>query len=90
MQYILTEEEYKNYKEKASLSQKVETDELLLNALRIMILKYSQYTCPYDVHSYPDENCDSCPLSWVESEKEFSFRWDIASKLCNRNPEYSK
>lgn len=58
MQYILTEEEYKN------LVQKQEVEELgkKVEKLNQMVLEYSEYTCRHDMRGFG--YCDKCPIQF--------------------------
>ena len=67
MQYILTEEEYRN------LVSKSEVDELenKVEKLNQMVLEYSEYSCRHNMDGF--RYCDKCPIEFsCNKPKRFS------------------
>lgn len=58
MQYILTEEEYKNLVPKNKVKELEEKVEKLNN----MVLEYAEYTCSYSMDFFG--YCDKCPITF--------------------------
>lgn len=72
MQYILTEEEYKNLVPKSKYEEKCKG----IVELQQLVMKATGYMCRYDntQYSYEFFYCDNCPLSHFDcgKRKEFS------------------
>ena len=70
MQYILTEEEYKNLVPKSKYVEKIN----VIEELQQLVMKISGHICIYEnkggIYSY----CDQCPLAKIDCgrSKEFS------------------
>lgn len=58
MQYILTEEEYKNLAPKTKIQDLKDK----IEKLNQMVLEYSEYTCSYDMDLFG--YCDNCPIQF--------------------------
>lgn len=71
MQYLLTEEEIKEFNQLKKQQESVESDRVVLKQLRKKIMKEAKFTCYHDLTSeqkeeqYVDDGyCDECPLSF--------------------------
>lgn len=78
MQYILTEEEYKNLVPKSDYDKKCHE----VNVLNILVLKKANFKCIYDRTKEDDQiygyfaYCDDCPL--------------VRAGTCTRTKEFSQ
>ena len=60
MQYILTEEEYKNLVPKWKYDEKIK----VIEELQLLVMKAIDHTCIYDSKdNYMFSYCDNCPLA---------------------------
>ena len=60
MQYILTEEEYKNLVPKWKYDEKIK----VIEELQLLVMKATGHTCIYDSKgNYMFSYCDNCPLA---------------------------
>ena len=71
MQYILTEEEYKNLVPKSKYEEKIKE----IEELQLLLMKATGHTCIYFDMLGDDEEiyCDNCPLAHFDcgNQKEF-------------------
>lgn len=70
MQYILTDEEYKNLVPKSQYIEKIKE----IEELQQLLMKATGYTCIHEEHDYEGSYCDKCPLAHFNcgKRKEFS------------------
>lgn len=60
MEYILTEEEYKNLVPKWKYDEKIK----VIEELQLLVMKATGHTCIYDSKgNYMFSYCDNCPLA---------------------------
>jgi hypothetical protein len=76
MQYLLTEAEYKELKDKDN-----GYTEILMDHLRAKVLSLANFTCPHD--SMKDGYCDFCPLGGPLNN------WEHRD-MCKKSKNYSK
>ena len=67
MQYILTQEEYKNLIPKSKYEEKLKE----IVELQQLVMKTTGYTCRYDdtQYSYEGFYCDNCPIAHFDCGK---------------------
>lgn len=71
MQYILTQEEYKNLIPKSKYEEKLKE----IEELQLLLMRAKGYICRHDAqYNYEGFYCDNCPLAHFDcgKRKEFS------------------
>jgi hypothetical protein len=70
MQYILTQEEFKNLVPKSKYEEKCKE----IKELQQLLMKATGYTCRYDTqYNYERFYCDNCPLAHFDCGKRKDF-----------------
>jgi len=85
MQYVLTEDKYKQLVQRSEVDNRTAA----LRVVREVVLKATGFHC---IHETPAKNsyCDFCPISRLKLAHEQDVKYDVAKLCCDLSQHYSK